>query len=427
MQNWQTIVITAIVTAIATVIIDFVVRQFAKREKRVERKIEHLYSVADEQFGRTMANLLSAPLLAGNKITPLRNGDEIFPALLAGIRSAQRTISFETFIYWAGDIGHEVAQAFAERARAGVKVHVLLDWFGSKTIDPEAMRLMQDAGAQVERFHKIHLGRFRNVNHRTHRKLLIIDGRLGFTGGVGIADQWTGNAQDPDHWRDSHYRVEGPCVAALQGAFMDNWIKARNVVMHSEDYFPALEPVGNAACQVFQSSPAGGSESMRLMFLLAITAAERSIRIGTAYFIPDKLAMAALMGARRRGVTIEVIVPGKYNDQGLVRLVSRSRYGKLLRAGVKIYEYQPTMYHTKLMVVDDLWLSVGSTNFDNRSFSLNDEVNLNIMDAELARTQIEWFEQDRARSHEIKLPEWSRRPVHEKVREHAVGWLRSQL
>jgi cardiolipin synthase len=427
MQDWQIIVITAIVTAIATVIIDFVVRQFAKREKRVERRIEHLYSVADEQFGRTMENLLSAPLLPGNKITPLRNGDQIFPALLEGIRSAQRTITFETFIYWSGDIGREVAQAFAERARAGVKVHVLLDWFGSKWIDPEAIRLMQDAGAQVERFHKIHVGRFRNVNHRTHRKLLIVDGRLGFTGGVGIADEWTGDAQDPDHWRDSHYRVEGPCVAALQGAFMDNWIKARNVVMHSDEYFPALEPAGNAACQVFQSSPAGGAESMRLMFLLAITAAERSIRIGSAYFIPDKLATAALLGARRRGVNIEVIVPGKYNDQGLVRLVSRSRYGRLLHAGVKIYEYQPTMYHTKLMIVDDLWLSVGSTNFDNRSFSLNDEVNLNIVDAELARNQIEWFEQDKARSHEIKLAEWSGRPVHEKVREHAVGWLRSQL
>lgn len=421
------ILITAVVTACATLAIDFIVRQFAKREKRVARKIEHLYAAGDDQFRRTMANLFTAPVFQGNKVTPLRNGDEIFPAMLDAIRSANKTITFETFIYWSGDIGRNFAQALAERSRAGVRVHVLLDWFGSKEMDPSAMRQVEDAGVELERYHKIHLGRIRNINHRTHRKLLVIDGRIGFTGGVGIADEWSGDAQDPDHWRDSHYRVEGPSVGALQCAFMDNWIKARQVVLHGEGYFPALQPVGDTVCQVFQSSPGGGADSVQLMFLLAMTAARRSIRIGTAYFIPDDLSMGALVGARKRGIDIEVIVPGEYNDQGLVRLVSRSRYGKLLRAGVKIYEYRPTMYHTKLMIVDDQWVSVGSTNFDNRSFSLNDELNLNIMDADLARNQIEWFEQDKARSREIKLKDWVRRPLHEKFSEHAVGWLHSQL
>jgi cardiolipin synthase A/B len=427
MPMWLVILTTAVSAAIATLIIDFVVRQFVAREKRIERRIEHRYAVEDPQFSRTMGNLLVGPFYCHNKVTPLRNGDEIFPAMLQAIRGARRTITFETFIYWAGDIGLEFAQALAERSRAGVKVHVLLDWFGSQQIDSGAIRMMETAGVELERYHKLHFTRFRHINHRTHRKLLIIDGSVGFTGGVGIADEWTGNAQDPAHWRDSHYRVEGPSVAALQSAFMDNWIKARGEVLHDERYFPALEPAGEAACQVFYSSPAGGADSMRLMFLLAITAAIRSIRIGTAYFIPDHLTTGALLGARRRGVRVEIIVPGEYNDQGMVRLVSRSRYGKLLRAGVKIYEYEPTMYHVKLIIVDELWLSVGSTNFDNRSFSLNDEVNLNVTDRALVRSQIEWFEQDKQRSREITLAAWARRPWREKLKEHAVGVLHSQL
>ena len=427
MPSWLVISIIVALTAVATLIADFIVRQFSNREKRVERRIAHLYAVADDQFARTMANLLPYSFAQGNRVTPLRNGNEIFPSMLHAIRSAQRTITFETFIYWAGKIGREFADALAERARADLKVHVLLDWFGSKEIDPQALQWMEDAGVEVERYHKIHFARLRSINHRTHRKLLIIDGSIGFTGGVGIADHWIGDAQDSNHWRDSHYRVEGPIVAALQRAFMDNWIKARQVVLHDENYFPALKPAGNSVCQVLQSSPAGGAESARLMVLLALTAAAHNIRIGTAYFIPDRLSTMALLGARKRGVEIEIIVPGEHNDEGLVRLVSRSRYGKLLRAGVKIYEYGPTMYHTKVMIVDDLWTSVGSTNFDNRSFSLNDEVNLNIMDPALARNQIEWFEQDKTRAREIRLDDWSRRPGHEKLREHAVSWLHSQL
>jgi cardiolipin synthase A/B len=427
MSTWLTISITAAAAGVVTLVVDFIVRQFAAREARVERDIKHLYSVSDDQFGRTMANLLIGPYIYGNKITALRNGDQIFPAMLEAIRGATNTITFETYIYWAGNIGREFAHMLAERARAGVRVHVLLDWVGSAGIDPEAMQTMEDAGVELERYHKVRFTRFRHANHRTHRKLLIVDGLVGFTGGVGIADEWTGDAQDPDHWRDSHYRVEGPCVAALQSAFMDNWIKARGAVLHGEAYFPSLDSVGQTACQVFHSSPAGGADSVRLMFLLAITAANQSLHIGTAYFIPDTMCMGALLAARRRGVRIDVVVPGEYNDEGAVRLASRSCYGKLLRAGVKIYEFEPTMYHTKLFVADGLWVSVGSTNFDNRSFALNDEINLNFIDRELARNQIEWFEHDKSRSREISLDEWARRPWHEKLREHAVSWLHSQL
>ena len=223
------------------------------------------------------------------------------------------------------------------------------------------------------------------LNNRTHRKLLIVDGRVGFTGGIGVADHWLGNAEDKEHWRDSHFQVEGPVVAQLQGAFMDNWIESRGEVMDGADYFPQLEPVGGHYAQVFRSSPGEGSASMRLMYLLAIASAAKSIRIANAYFVPDSLVRDMLVQARDRGVDVEIIVPGPVLDAQIVRRASRAKWGPLLRAGVRIYEYQPTMYHTKVMVVDEVWSSVGSTNFDDRSFRLNDEANLNVLDPEFGQ------------------------------------------
>ncbi|HEX7036059.1 MAG TPA: phospholipase D-like domain-containing protein [Pseudomonadales bacterium] len=427
MDSWTLVIVTAVSTLLLGGLVLFVLRQLAPREKEVHVRLEHLYGADDEQFVRTLGSLFTASCHPGNAVTALRNGDEIFPAMLTAIAGAQRTITFETFIYWSGEIGRRFTEALAERARAGVRVHVLLDWFGSMRMDEALLDALRDAGAEVERYHRPHPLRPHHTNHRTHRKLLVVDGRIGFTGGVGIADEWTGNAQDPAHWRDSHFRVEGPAVAALQGAFMDNWVKARGEVLHSDRYFPKLEPAGEQVCQVLQSSPEGGSDSVRLMFLLAITAASHSIRIGTAYFVPDTLATETLLAARRRGVRVQIIVPGQYNDEGLVRLVSRDRYGAFLAAGIEIYEYQPTMYHTKLMIVDEVWVSVGSTNFDNRSFRLNDEVNLNVYDPELARQQIAWFEDDLARSARIELDDWRRRPLGEKLKARAAAALSSQI
>jgi cardiolipin synthase len=254
-----------------------------------------------------------------------------------------------------------------------------------------------------------------------------VDGKTGFTGGAGIADLWTGNAQDPDHWRDSHFKMEGPVVAQCQAAFMDNWLKTRSCVLHGQEYFPKSDPVGSCRAQVFMSSPAEGSESARLMYLLTIASASRSIRIASAYFVPDYLSVETLVGACKRGVRVEIIVPGEHVDTDITRRASRSRWGPLLQAGAEIYEYRPTMYHCKVMIVDDIWTSVGSTNFDNRSFRLNDEANLNVYDADFAREQVGAFEQDKERSRRVTLQEWENRPWTEKVKERGAALLRSQL
>ncbi len=300
--------------------------------------------------------------------------------MLEAIRGARRTITFETYIYWSGDIGRTFADALAERARAGVKVHVLLDWVGSAKMDPALLETLEKSGVEVHRYHEPRWYNLGRLNNRTHRKVLVVDGRIGFTGGVGIADKWTGHAQDPEHWRDTHVRAEGPVVAQMQAVFMDNWTKATGRVIHGIDYFPPLTPVGEGAAQMFESSPSGGSESMHLMYLLAITAADRTIHLSSSYFVPDELTTKALVAALRRGVKVQIITPGEDIDTEVVRKASRARWGDLLQAGAEIYEYQPTMFHCKVMVVDSLLVSVGSTNFDNRSFRLNDEANLNVFD-----------------------------------------------
>jgi cardiolipin synthase len=294
-------------------------------------------------------------------------------------------------------------------------------------MDPAIIESMEAAGVEVFKYHPLRWYNLGRLNNRTHRKLLVVDGKVGFTGGVGIADNWLGNAEDPDHWRDSHFQVEGPVVAQLQAAFMDNWMEARSLVLHSGDYFPALDPVGPHAAQLFKSSATEASESVRLMYLLSIAAATRSVRIASAYFVPDTLSVDTLVAAQRRGVKVEIIVPGRYTDARVVRRASRSRWGAMLEAGIAIYEYQPTMYHTKVMIVDEVWTTVGSTNFDNRSFRLNDEANLNILDGDFARGQAGIFEQDRERSTRITLDMWRARPRRDKLRDWMAGVLRLQL
>jgi cardiolipin synthase len=306
-------------------------------------------------------------------------------------------------------------------------VHVLLDWVGTGKMDDAMLGEMKDAGIQVDKFHPLRWYNLGRMNNRTHRKLLVVDGRIGFTGGVGIADLWQGHAQDSLHWRDSHYRIEGPAVAQMQAAFMDNWLKTRTRVLHGEGYFPPLPTSGEAVAQVFTSSPEQGSESVRLMYMLSLAAAERSIRIAASYFVPDSLVTATLVSAAERGVNVEIILPGKHIDATFVRKASRGGWGPLLEAGVQIYEYQPTMYHCKVMIVDDLWISVGSTNFDNRSFRLNAEANLNVLDRAFALEQARQFELDKARSREITHAMWQARPFREKLAERFARLFRSQL
>jgi cardiolipin synthase len=403
------------------------VSNFIGGEEKIEHRMERLYALEDPRFMQELGVLLGPPFLGGTRVRSLRNGDEIFPPMLAAIRASTVSINFETYIYWSGDIGRAFADALAERARQGVKVHVLLDWVGSAKMDDSLIVAMEQAGVQVRRFHPPHWSHLGRLNNRTHRKLLVVDGRLGFTGGVGVAAPWMGHAQDPAHWRDTHFEVAGPVVAQMQSVFIDNWIKVTGDVLHGPDYFPSLVAEGPGAAQMFSSSPSGGSESMQLMYLLAVTAASRSIDLSAAYFVPDALTLQALVEAMRRGVTLRIIVPGKHIDSDTVRKASRATWGPLLAAGAVIAEYAPTMYHCKVMIVDRLLVSVGSTNFDNRSFRLNDEATLNVVDAAFAGMQTAIFEADLAQSHTVTHAEWLGRPLSERMGEALASLVGTQL
>jgi len=418
---------TVLVTFVVTLVGALVFTNFFAGEKKIEQQVARLYGTSDPQFVRSMGVLLGAQFREGNRFTTLENGDEIFPAMLDSIRGARNTITFETYIYWSGDIGQSFADALADRARSGVRVHVLLDWIGSSKMDQRLLDEMARAGVEIRRYHEPRWWNLHRLNNRTHRKILVVDGVVGFTGGVGIADKWTGHAQDPDHWRDTHVKAEGPVVGQMQAVFMDNWTKATGKVLHGADYFPPLPAVGNAPAQVFSSSPSGGSESMHLMYLLAITAAERTIHLSSSYFVPDELALNALVAALKRGVKVQIVTPGPIIDTEIVRKASRSKWGDLLRAGAEIYEYQPTMFHCKVMVVDSLLVSVGSTNFDNRSFRLNDEANLNVYDAAYAKHEVEVFRADLGKSRRVTLSEWENRPYTDKLMEALVSLIDDQL
>jgi cardiolipin synthase A/B len=396
-------------------------------EKEIRLPVRSSYAVEDAQFQRSMSTLLGPALVPGNRVDTLLDGDQIFPAMLEAIRNARRTITFETYIYWSGSVGKEFADALSERARAGVKVHILVDWVGSQKMEAALLERMQGSGAQIYKYHPPRWYNVNRLNNRTHRKILVVDGRVGFTGGVGIADEWSGHAQDENHWRDTHYRVEGPAVAQFQAAFTDNWLKVSGAVLHGADYFPPIPPAGDLPAQMFMSSTEGGAESMHLMYLLSIAAARKSIDLSMAYFVPDALATEALVAALKRGVRVRILVPGRKTDVALVRSAGRATWGPFLQGGAEIYEYQPTMYHCKVLVVDHAWVSVGSTNFDTRSFRLNDEANLNVFDRDFALRQVHDFENDLKRSRRISYEEWASRPWTMKIEDHFLAIFNSQL
>ncbi|MFG6460555.1 phosphatidylserine/phosphatidylglycerophosphate/cardiolipin synthase family protein [Roseateles sp. DXS20W] len=414
-------------TAAVTLLAVLLFQNLSSAEKKIDEKLPRLYETDDAEFRRSLSALLGPPLVEGNQVETLLNGDQIFPAMLAAIRSAHKTVNFETYIYWSGSIGREFVDALTERARAGVKVNVLLDWVGSMKMDTALLDEMKAAGVACERFHEPRFAHWGRLNNRTHRKLLVVDGRTGFTGGVGIADHWRGQARHPGEWRDTHYRVTGPVVAQMQSVFLDNWMRATGEVLHGEAYFPALAPAGPHMAQMFSSSPSGGSESMHLMYLLAITAARQRIDLANSYFVPDDLTIRTLVDAARRGVKVRILTPSGHIDSETVRKASRSSWGPMLEAGIEFAEYQPTMFHVKGLVVDGLFASVGSTNFDNRSFRLNDEANLNVMSTAFGREQQAVFEADWARARPVTLQQWRDRPRTERLWEAAARLLRTQL
>lgn len=404
----------------------FISANIVTAEKRLRRRPKTLYTSADIDFRRALGVLLGPSIVPGNDVRILLNGDETFPAMLDAIRSATTSITFESFIF-RDDIGCQFCKALADAAKRGVRVHILLDWIGSRTMDEELLETTRKAGAQVRIYHELSWYHWRRVNNRTHRKLLIIDGVKGYTGGIGIGQEWTGHAQDPQHWRDTHYEVTGPVVAQMQSVFVDNWIKAAGEVLHGDAYFPTLKPTGALDAQMFSSSPEGGSSSMHLMVLLALAAATKSVDIENSYFVPDKLSINALIAVRKRGVRVRILVPNRHTDAKFGRWASQALYAELLDAGIEINEYEPTMLHCKLIIVDARWTSVGSCNFDDRSFRLNDEANLNVFDEKFACLHLEQFEKDFAQSSKIVRGRWRNRSIIKRMLEQIAILFRSQL
>lgn len=390
------------------------------------KPIAAVVPVRSAEFRQSIGNLLGAGFSTGNRFTTLKNGDEIFPAMLSAIRGARRTVTFETYVFEKGDVPESFANALAERASAGVRVLVILDAQGaskSKKYDS----LFKKAGVQIERYNPAWYPNLFRYNNRTHRKLLVIDGRLAFIGGVGISDRWKGRAQSPQHWRDNHYKIEGPAVAQVQAAFAENWLRTQKEILHGPDFFPTLLPVGTAAGSVFFASPQHGSFGVSVLYHVAIGSAAQSVLIQNAYFVPDNDTIKAITTAARRGVKVKIMVPGPHIDQPKVRRASRRHWKPLLEAGVEIYEYQPTMIHSKLLIVDGRFTSIGSANFDNRSLHLNDEANLNVLDESFAAEQTRIFEADLKNSKQMTLENYRDVPVSEKILELLQAPIEGQL
>lgn len=408
-------------------ILTLIIQNLTPASKSVSHALPSAMKASDPAFARAMSAMSEGATLGGNSIETLVNGDRIFPAMLEAISAARSTINFETYIYWSGDTGLKFAQALTDRARSGVEVRLLVDWAGSIPFEQKLIDMMKDAGVLFHRYRPIRWYTLDRVNNRTHRKLLIVDGTFGFTGGVGIADKWRGDARTPDEWRDTHYRITGPVVASLQSAFSENWLETSGEMIQGPRFFPLLEPVGEMPAQVILSSQPEGSKMLYQLMLLAISAAEQHIRIGMAYFVPDDVTLQQLVEARKRGVEIDIIVPNGNTDVETVRHSSRYFWGDLLEAGVRIHEFQPTMFHPKLMIVDDAWVTFGSANMDERSLRLNDEANVNVYSDQFAARQIEVFEADLERSRSISLEEWRSRPFAQKVSDWFASFFRSQL
>lgn len=399
----------------------------ATTKKKIGEPIETEYGVHDPAFRNSISYLIGPALTESNSVTPLVNGKEFFPAMLEAIDSAKRSITFETYIWESGNIGGKFVEALSRKASEGVKVNVIVDGMGTLKFKDEDQEKMKAAGVHFVKFARDKWYKIKpDLNHRTHRKLLIIDGKVGFTGGACIGDKWDSDAPSTEFWRDNHYKIEGPVVGQMQGVFAENWLQTTGEVLEGPDYFPLVERKGNLLVQCFKSGPKEGAEGARLVHLYAIAAARKNIRLEHAYFVPDELSVEMLLQARKRGVEIEIIIPGE-TDSKIGKAAARSRWEDLAREGVKFYEYKKALLHAKLMIVDDMFVSAGSVNFDNRSFSLNDEANFNVLDEKFAREHVKIFEQDKADSEALTFQELNGRPKLQKFADACAGLLRSQL
>jgi cardiolipin synthase len=352
----------------------------------------------------------------GNKIEVLQNGDGFFPLFLRDIAAARQSVHIESYIWWDGAMPHRIAELLAQKARQGVEVRLLIDASGGHKMSSDTEKLMTGAGVVVKRFHPPRFKNLGRLNNRDHRKEMIIDGRIGYIGGYGIADEWTGRAQDKKHWRDTGLRVEGPIVNRLQGAFCENWIEASGEIPAGEKYFPKLAPAGTTSAHLAYTSPTGTVSSVQVLYYLAIKAARREIIIENPYLLPDKDAIEALYDAVRRGVSVKILVPATSStDSPIVQHASHHHFGTLLKRGIRVFEYEPTLLHQKLIVVDGQWACVGSSNFDDRSFQLNDEITMGVLDRNIAGQLVTAFHSDIRHARERHFDEWQKRPLWHKL------------
>jgi cardiolipin synthase len=372
-------------------------------------------SVHADDFLYTLQSTCQAALHHGNRVTVFTNGAEFYPAMLDAIRSATRSVHVECYIFQPGRVANQFIEALSERARLGVTVTVVVDALGSFNLWGRPLRRLREAGCRVESYQQFEWHRLARLNNRTHRELFITDGRVAFIGGAGIADWWMYPQKKKQPWRDTMARVEGPIVAALQGVAAENWLECCGEIITGPEYFPVLEPAGDTTAFVIKSSPSDRATASRVAFQLLMEGADHHVRIATPYFLPDRALRRALVQIARRGVAVDVIVPGPHTDQRWVRLASRRMWGQLLEAGVRIHEYRPAMTHMKVLIVDELWAVLGTTNIDNRSFEHNDEINVALRDPEVAARLLKDYEQDLRDSVEITRDRWARRPLWEKI------------
>ncbi|MDQ0795755.1 phosphatidylserine/phosphatidylglycerophosphate/cardiolipin synthase family protein [Streptomyces sp. B1I3] len=385
---------------------------FAARTLRLRRRLERLIGIAATE---------------GNALVPLRNGDEIFAAMLGAIRSAEHTVDMMTFVYWRGDIACAFAEALSERARAGVRVRLLLDGFGSRLIEKDQLAMMDAAGVEVAWFRKpLYLSPLKQ-NHRCHRKVLITDEDTAFTGGVGIAEEWCGDARNEHEWRDTHVQVRGPAVDGLAAAFAQNWAECHEELFTERDRFIELRPQGDAIVQVVRGSASFGWQDMQTLLRVVLESAEERVRLTTAYFAPDAYFIGVLCDTARRGVSVEILLPGPYTDKRVCQLAGQNYYEDLIACGVKIHEYQPTMMHTKALTVDRVASLIGSTNFNRRSLNHDEEVMLAVLDTEFTATLDAHFEEDVEKSELVDGERWKRRSPAQRAREVAVVPIRRWL
>jgi cardiolipin synthase len=380
-----------------------------------------------DAFLRALHGAAGNCVVEGNEIEVLQNGDEIFPPMLAAIRASQSTIHFSTYVYWAGAIPREFAKALSDAAQRGVMVRVVLDSEGTGLMPRVLANQMRDAGCKVTWFRRMQWFDWMKYNHRTHRRLLIVDGNIGFTGGVGIADEWTGHAQSPSHWRDTNVRLRGPIVAALQSAFTDNWNQSTEELLLDMRDFPRLTPAGDVPVCAVVSTPANGASAAQRVMAALIAGSTRTLYLSNAYFVPTLSFIDALCAASDRGVDVRILVPGPYHDHKLVRRASRHSWPRLVEHGIAIYEYQPTMMHAKTVVADGEILLVGSINFDPRSFALNAEFGVVIVSRRLAADTVRSFEADIERSIRVLPAAIASRGIANRAMDAVCYWARAQL